>query len=411
MGFAALPWASGLAACALLSLAVAVPVVWALNRRWQTVPSGSGPSEDQPRWLAAVAAVERAAVLRFAVVGAQGLTILVTWDLWGRRDYPPLLPVSGLPVPQVSVGPVLLLTLGLVFYRPGLGGALHLLVLLYAFMADQTRLQPEVISLALLLVAATGWAPGPLVARAHLVSLWMWSGLHKLLSTGFMSGSALWIHEGLPFQALVPRRHFGWMIAGLEMAVAVTVALPRTRRAGVVLAFLLHGAILLVLSPLGNHWNEAVWPWNAALPVAAAVLFWPRTGEHDVEAREAPEIPAPARAQAVALALAAVIGLFPIGFYLGLVDAYPSHNLYTDTTPQAVICDPAAGSCSHGRLADTWTSFDVPLPQERRIFHAYFAKTCRPGELLVIGPRRVRILVGRHTHPVQHACPPVRPRT
>ena len=403
MGFAALPWASVLGAFALLGLVVAIPVAWALRRRWGTaLDARSG--EDQPKWLERVAAIERATVLRCCLATSQALTILITWDLWGRRDYPPLLPLPGVPVPQLSVGPVLLLTLGVVFYRPGLGVALHLLVLAYSFMADQTRLQPEVISLALLLLATTRWAPGPLVARAHLLSLWAWSGVHKVLSTGFMTGSALWMYEGLPFEASFARRHFGWMIAGLEMAVALTVALPRTRRVGVVLAFLLHGAILLVLSPLGHDWNEAVWPWNAALPVAATALFWPRTGERAVEPAERE----PARAPAVALA--SFIGLFPVGFYLGLVDAYPAHNLYTDTTPEAVICEPAARSCSHGRFADTWASLDVPLPQERRIFQDYFAKTCRPGELLVVEPRRVRVLVGRHRRALRQGCSPERPR-
>ncbi len=398
MGFAALPWAFALAASALLSLAVAVPVVWALNRRWTAALAGSPTSPDQPGWLTRLAAIDRAVVLRCTVAASQALTILITWDLWGRRDHPPLLPVAGLPLPQASVGAVLLLTLALVFYRPGLGVALHLLVLAYAFLADQTRLQPEIISLALLLPATTRWAHGALVARAHLVSLWLWSGLHKLLSTGFMAGSALWIHEGLPFDLPAARRHFGWVVAGLEIAVAVTVAVPRTRRAGVMLAFFLHGAILFVLSPLGNHWNEAVWPWNVALPVAAAALFWPRTEELPVEPRLA-------RARLPALGLAALLGLFPAGYYVGLVDAYPAHNLYSDTTPLAAICHPTTGVCSDAGLADTWSSFDVPLPPERRIVQAYFAKTCRPGEQLVVGTRRVRILVGLHTDTLRRPCP------
>jgi hypothetical protein len=320
------------------------------------------------------------------------VTVVITWRLWGPREYPPLLPMTALP--QIHYGLLLLGSLVLVIAMPRAGIWLHLATLGVAFAADQTRLQPEVVSLAALLVAANvpGW--GVTVGRAHLITMWIWAGLHKTLSVGFMTGSAQWIYAGLPFELDALRESSGWVIAGTELAAGLLLLAPVLRRAGVLLALGLHGMILIVLSPWNQDWNESVWPWNLALGLAALALFWPG------EARAAERAVNP-RDRAVGTAIAAVLALYPLGFYLGLSDAYLSHHLYSDAVALA-YCEPA--TCRSADFGDTWNALDVPLPPEPRLYRAYFFTQCRSGEQLVVIPRQTKILIGLNSEERRIDC-------
>lgn len=342
-------------------------------------------------WLAA----NRLVALRWHLVLCQAATIVLTWSLWQVREAPPLLPAVGLP--QVPVGIALLATLALVLRAPRAGVATHLALLLYAFAADQTRLQPQIVSLALLLLGTCAFpATGP-IARAHLVSLWIWSGLNKALSVEFVHRTALLLFDNLPLGPSWLRGWFGWLIVVSETAVGVCLLVRPLRRAGVVLAFLVHGMILLLLVP--GHWSVSVWPWNLALPVAAAVLFWP-----DAAAPRQPVWPS-WRARLVL----AVLLLLPVGFYGGWVDAYLAHHVYSDSTATALVCREGAG-CSQAPFLAPYVPMRARLPPEPRLFVAYFDAICRPGDRLVVYPRRVRVRFGRHTAPLRRACPATSPR-
>ena len=318
----------------------------------------------------------------------QAAAIVLMWPLWQVRESPPLLPALSLP--QMPVGIALIATLALILRAPRAGVAAHIAVLLYAFAADQTRLQPQIVSLALLLLGTSALpATGP-IARAHLVSLWIWSGLNKALSVEFMHRTATLLFDNLPFAPSWLRGWFGWLIVIGETGVGVCLLIPRLRRAGVLLAFLVHGMILLVLVP--DHWSVSVWPWNLALPVSAAVLFWPRD----------PAEPAwPSRR--ARLLLAALL-LLPVGFYAGWMDAYLSHHVYSDSTATAVVCR-VDGRCSSAPFLAPYVPMRARLPPEPRLFIDHFDAICRPGDRLVVHPRRVRLLVGHNSELLRRACP------
>jgi methylamine utilization protein MauE len=339
-------------------------------------------------WLAA----NRVVALRGLLVLCQAATIVLTWPLWQVREAPPLLPAVGLP--QLPVGIALLATLALVLRAPRAGVAAHVAVLLYAFAADQTRLQPQIVSLALLLLGTCAFPAAGAIARAHLVSLWIWSGLNKALSLDFMERTATLLFDRLPFGPSWLRGWFGWLIIASETAIGVCLLIAPLRRAGVVLAFFVHGMVLLLLVP--SAWSVSVWPWNLALPVAAAVFFWP-----DPAAPPQPAWPT----RRARLVLAALL-LLPAGFYLGWVDAYLAHHVYSDTTATAVLCRDGEG-CSPAPFLDPHLPMRTRLPPEPRLFVAHFDAICRPGDRLAVYPRRVRILFGRHTEPLRRLCPAV----
>jgi hypothetical protein len=330
----------------------------------------------------------RVLALRWFLVLCQAGTILLTWQLWQVRESPPLLPAVGLP--QLPVGIALVATLALVLRAPRAGVALHLAVLLYAFATDQTRLQPQIVSLALLLVGTSAFPAAGVIARSHLVALWIWSGLNKALSVDFMHRTATLLFDALPLAPSWMRGWFGWLIVVSETAVGVCLLVAPLRRAGVVLAFVVHGMILLVLIP--GPWSVSVWPWNAALPLAAAVFFWPRAG--------AP----PAWPGWRARLLLAGFVLLPLGFYGGWVDAYLAHHVYSDTTATAIVCREGQ-RCSPAPFNEPHVPMRTRLPPEPRLFVAHFEAICRPGDRLVVYPRRVRLRFGRHTEPLRRLCP------
>jgi hypothetical protein len=338
--------------------------------------------------------LDRLVLLRFLVTGCQALTVLITWPVWQTRRYPPLLPMAG--IPQLDFGPLVLASLVLVLVVPRVGIWVHVGTMALAFVADQTRLQPELVSLALLLVATNLPRWGPFVGRAHLITMWIWAGTHKVLSVGFMTDSAYWIYDGLPVKIPAIRAFAGWLIAGSEAGTGLLMLIRPLRRAGVTLALILHGMILLVLSPWGQDWNESVWPWNFALGIAAFVLFWPWQDE-------VKETEAPVRREArVKIAVAAVAALYPLGFYFGLTDAYLAHHLYSDAIARA-YCEPE--NCRSAAFGDTWEAFDLFIPPEPRLYKEYFLSQCKPGERLTILPRQTKILIGRNSTITTLKCP------
>lgn len=340
-------------------------------------------------WLAA----HRVVALRWLLVLCQAAAILLMWPLWAVRESPPLLPALALP--QVPVGLALLASLALILRAPRAGVAVHLALLLYAFLADQTRMQPQIVSLALLLVGTCRFSAAAPLARAHLVSLWIWSGLNKALSVEFTHRTATLLFDQLLFAPGWLRGWFGWLIVAGETAVGVCLLVAPLRRAGVILAFLVHGMILFLLVPV--RWSVSVWPWNLALPVAAAVFFWPPAAAR----------PGPAWPTGRARVLLAAFLLLPVGFYGGWVDAYLSHHVYSDTGATAIVCRDDA--CSPAPFLEPYVPMHARLPPEPRLYLALFDRTCRSGDRLLVRPRRVRVLVGRHTGPLRRACPAAAP--
>jgi len=308
---------------------------------------------------------------RWLVVGAQGATIGITWPLWLVREDPPLLPAVDWP--QFSPGPWLVASLVVALVLPRTGAALHVGLLVVAMLLDQTRMQPEVISLGILLV---GTLPGDgprLVGRAHLIALWFFAGLHKLLSPEYFSGVVPSMFGGDATDPSLALQVLGGAMALGELSLGLLAIVPRTRRACAVAACVFH---LLVLMWLAGRmqWNPAVWPWNLTLAAAGFALVWPWTTSLTHDLRAARWIP---RATAVLLLVS------PLGYYFGLVDPYLAHCLYTRNVPKAQRM-----TIGGPQPLDTWSALSVPLPPAHRILEQYFQKTALPSERLVIDDPR-----------------------
>jgi hypothetical protein len=303
---------------------------------------------------------------RWLVVAATAVTFLVTWDLWRVRDTPPMLPALALPL--LDMGIPLLLALAVVLVRPKIGVILYTVLLIYATLIDQTRIQPEFISFMFLMWGTLPGKNAPLIGRAYLISMWAWAGINKLLSPAFIASTGPGLLATLlPDAPIWLRMNGGYLIALSELSIGILAVFPKTRLFAALLALGVHTNILLILSPLGRNWNESVWGWNAALAFAGFALIapWKETLAQSFRA-----------ARPLARVAVVILLIMPLGFYFGVVDAYLAHNLYSSNVPSA------------SKTPNTWTLFEVPFPPEHRLFEQHFQLTCHKGEILQIRDTR-----------------------
>jgi hypothetical protein len=256
--------------------------------------------------------------------------------------------------------------------RPRLGVALTWGVLVLAGLGDQARLQPEVLSLAVLMTAPIFGAEGIGVARWYLASLWLWSGLHKALSLGWSVGGASVIADALGAPGLRPL--VAVSVPAIEIGLGVAAFWRATWPALRWVGAAFHVGVLLTLSPLFGDRNSAVWAWNVALAVASVILFAPTRDR------------SPATSVGQALGVACFV--YPALFYVGWMDAYPSHNLYSSNTAGAAICSEVTDVCESAPFSEVLLEeANTPLPPEPRLYRAWFDEVCEPGTYLrVTGP-------------------------
>lgn len=302
--------------------------------------------------------------LLYLGVICQAITIVITWQLWEVRQHPVNLPL--VPSPGIAFGFPLLASLLAVLIWPQRGLALHAALYGISIAFDQYRLQPQFLSLIVLMGACVS-EEGAWLARWYLVSMWLWSGLHKLASPEW-PGEQSWffLREcGLPAE----HWHVEFAIAvGVgEVLLALTAALA-PRRAALVCA-LVHLGILLLLSPLMRNYNASVWPWNLATAVIGAWVLH--------QASSPPAIWLWKAARAALLVL-------PAGYYLDLVNPHLAFVLYSGNLPQALHIAPSSVTRLGG-----WEGLAVPFPDSPALFVQCFRRTASPGDKLHIDEPRL----------------------
>jgi hypothetical protein len=304
---------------------------------------------------------------------AQIVTLSWTWDLWSQRSAPPNLPLVD-ALSFIAWGPLLVVLCIATVVRPRWGAPGFVVALAVACLGDQMRVQPGVVSIAILMTAPAFGESGRAIARWHLCSLWLWAGLNKLLSSGWAEGDATFIAESLGRPGVSGAVTV--VLPAIELGLGLTALWPRLWNATAVGAVLLHAGVVVTLSPLFGDWNSSVWPWNIAVAVTAPLLFLRRNEDSLF----------PSRPVVVG---AAVLLAYPVLFYVGVGDAYLSHNLYTSNTATAEICPSSDDECTNDAFF-TWGELNVPFPPEPRLFRQAFDLVCAPGDQLVVIGRQTR---------------------
>ncbi len=285
----------------------------------------------------------RAAAVRITIAAALAAGMLSSWRLWfdPSRSFPktPLFgALDGTPAwVGASLAAAAILSCLCAAALPSrrlpfliaLGASLGLAAL------DQMRWQPWCYQYWITLLALTpigrpgARPPGATldVVRWTLVATYLWSGLHKChggFARHYRSDLVADLIAGTqgPVGELV--RSGAYQAGPSEVLIAILLAIPRTRAYGVVLACGLHLLILLLLGPLADGDNPAIWPWNAAMIALVITLFWRhRDGIWNLP-------PNPTQ-RAVAVTVAALVFAMPA---LSLGRAWPrylSFHLYSGT--------------------------------------------------------------------------------
>jgi hypothetical protein len=287
-------------------------------------------------------AVARGAGRLRIVVGLATLVMFgLSWPLWveaGSEGFPrvpfalrlaPTPPSVSWALFAVLVGSVAAATVGIA-WRKALG--LALVVLTFLILQDQHRLQAWAYQFGIvaLLLAALPAAQALALTRWWYVATYAYSGLSKLdVSFCRELGERFLTTAVRPF-GLVPE---AWPAAvrgaailampAWEIAVAIGLSFPATRRQGRAGAAVLHGALIAILGPMGMEHSTIVLVWNAAMMAEVWVVFSPALeGTCDVGRG--------GRTSAIGwLARAGfLVGvILPLGERSGYCDAWPAHAL------------------------------------------------------------------------------------
>jgi hypothetical protein len=123
-----------------------------------------------------------------------------------------------------------------------------------------------------------------------------------------------------------------------ELLVALLLAWPPTRRAGVWFAVALHLLLILMLGPLGAGHKPGVLIWNAFFIPQAYLLFWPTPRTRVSETLVAPR-ERPGSRRVVPLVKAAIVAaaLLPAMEWFGWYDTWPAWGLYAPRSSRAYL--------------------------------------------------------------------------
>lgn len=288
--------------------------------------------------VAPVAEEARANQLRRWWAAAGLVLFAATWKLWTPQEEFPQVPLLGwagvLPpfVDRLAFG-VLLGSLATTAWKPNsqrgwmaFAASLSLLLVL-----DQHRLQPWAWQLLLMAIWWSSASAGQLGLRplvALTVSIYFWSAVSKL-DFDFFSSHGQTLVEALFGSihidaATWSARSKWWLATTLplgELLVALGLAWPRTRRAGLIAATGLHVGLLLALGPLGLGHRPGVLLWNVAFLGHNWLLFGRQSKGSFGDVKRSPSL-------ALRVGVFWLACLWPITERWGLCDRWLAWSVY-----------------------------------------------------------------------------------
>jgi len=206
------------------------------------------------------------------------------------------------------------------------------------FLLDQHRFQPWVWQFVLIGCASL-WFPTRSVAywwRWLAISIYLFSAISKFdvsfadeLGLLFLRTVGSFISVDVSAWPLVLQRIGGLSFPVWEFAVGLMLCFPRTRFAGMWMAWGMHGMLLAILGPWGlnHHWGVLL--WNGFFICQAGLLFWPCMYQGPSCPLRVPggEKLSDLKGRVGAVAMTVILWL-PVLEPLGLYDHWPSWGLY-----------------------------------------------------------------------------------
>ncbi len=269
--------------------------------------------------------------------------LLLSHRLWvSTRTYPLIPAIPGLrPIPypyDYFCAVVLLLLLWSIALssrpRPYIFGFAALLIFLG--LLDQTRWQPwaYLYLFILLALASSNWKREDTrsqenalnICRLLVVATYFYSGLQKM--NHHFAAIAVVSMLG-PRASHLPLLHlWPWMMAAVEISLAIGLLTRKYRNLAVICAIGMH--MFILFSNIVIHvWNSVVWPWNITMMAFLVVFFWNSDASFaEIVWRN------PMPLQKFVLLL---FGILPFFSFFGLWDSYLSASLYSANVPEARV--------------------------------------------------------------------------
>ncbi len=212
-----------------------------------------------------------------------------------------------------------------------------------SLLLDQQRLQPwawQLLWLGLILNLATR-ETALRTSRWLFMGIYAWSAWSKL-DAGFVETQGPWLWQGLRraiglgAEAWGPGPQGGMMLAFPvgELLTAGLLAIPRTRRWGVVATVVMHTGLLLALGPWGRDQQPGVLLWNLFFLIAVPLLFW--RVSPDVGAAEN-DIGRGTRGDRFCWTAVVVLSILPVFETVGLCDHWPAWAVYSSRSEHVRI--------------------------------------------------------------------------
>jgi hypothetical protein len=253
-----------------------------------SLPPTSSDAEQRVRWLAGLVGI---------VFGA---LVLATWSLWyGRNPLWPRVPCVLYEWPEAYLPGFaggLLVGCACLLWRRRLGGRILAVCLLILFQGDQLRLQPWAWHFWFLAVSfGLGKATTVIEsARWLTVSIYLFSAISKVDAAFPDEAGTMFLaplFDAAPTWQTTPsgwswRDVAVWTLPLGEAITAMCLTRPRTWRIGVVLATMMHVALLARLGPWGLDHSIGVLGWNLYFLVQNPLIFSPAVANKPLPLRE-----------------------------------------------------------------------------------------------------------------------------
>jgi hypothetical protein len=284
----------------------------------------SGPYGDRP-------------VLRLFLLVCQGVVLAFTWKLWSARGsegpvHLPLGDASWLDACQVSLCWPLAISLAVTWRWPRTGLATTAVLLGIGMVLDQWRVQPEMLSFLFLVFGTTQGRGSRRVAIAHLIALWLWGGLHKVMAGDYPLAMAGYLRDTVSSSISTDVGvGLAWGIAIGELTLALLAIIPRTRTYAGWLAA--PGHLALAIWAFANSPVTTVGPWNLALALSALVYV---AGAWRNEKAATPRVDAAQRDPLWSIVAAWLILIYPASYYANLCHPYTAWCLHSSNAPIAM---------------------------------------------------------------------------
>ncbi|WP_301930265.1 hypothetical protein [Ferruginibacter sp.] len=270
---------------------------------------------------------------------------LIGWKVWvAERTFPVIAPFDLLyQVPSAGHWVLLglsIILLVLLIIKPGNKYAQCTLFFseIASCLLDENRWQPwEYLYLFILGIFILNRTKLSHVAACLVITLatvYIYSGLHKFNESFIIN---MWQTTILKRFFKVPpvlykagwMHYLGYLLPFIETAGGLGLLFSKTKKTAAVLLTAMHIFILLLIGPIGLHYNKIVWPWNTVMILLLYFLFI-RNQMISIVERRGLEI----RNKIILVAWAVLPALNFIGFW----DNYLSWNLYSSRIPRMIIC-------------------------------------------------------------------------